>query len=71
MLRVADALDYSHDGRVLLLSNEPELCTDNAWTINLWIRPLADLDVELEKAYEKADLFEKTFKRKLNLLIRD
>lgn len=71
LLRVADALDYSHDGRVLLLAAEPELCTDHAWAIDLWIRPLSDLDIELEKAYEKADLFEKTFKRKLNLLIRD
>ena len=71
LLRVADALDYNHDGRVLLLSDEPGLCTDTAWTIGIWIRPLSDLDVELDKAYEKADLFEKTFKRKLNLLIRD
>jgi exopolyphosphatase/guanosine-5'-triphosphate,3'-diphosphate pyrophosphatase len=71
LLRIADALDYNHDGRVLLLSGEPDLCTDTAWTIGLWIRPLSDLDVELDKAYEKADLFEKTFKRKLNLLICD
>jgi exopolyphosphatase/pppGpp-phosphohydrolase len=71
LLRIADALDYSHDGRVLSLSVEPELCTANVWTIGLWIRPLSDLDVELEKAYEKADLFEKTFKRKLNLLIQE
>jgi exopolyphosphatase/pppGpp-phosphohydrolase len=71
LLRVADALDYSHDGRVLSLSAEPDLSTDNAWTISLEIRPLSDLDVELEKAYEKADLFEKTFKRKLNLLIQE
>lgn len=71
LLRVADALDYSHDGRVLSLAAEPELCTANAWAIALTIRPLADLDVELDKAYEKADLFEKTFKRKLNLLINE
>ncbi len=71
LLRIADALDYSHDGRVLSLSAEPDLCTGNAWTISLAIRPLSDLDAELDKVYEKADLFEKTFKRKLNLLIRE
>ncbi len=71
LVRIADALDYSHDGRVLRLAAEIELCTDTIWTIGLEIRPLSDLDTELEKAYEKADLFEKAFQRKLRLLIKD
>lgn len=71
LLRIADAFDYSHDGRVLGVVAEPELCNDKTWTLILEIRPLADLDAELEHAYEKADLFEKVFKRKLHLLIKD
>src|SRR6266702_459865 len=71
LLRIADALDYSHDGRVLKLALEPELCDKTNWTISLWVRPLADLDDELEHANEKADLFEKAFKRKLRFLIQD
>jgi exopolyphosphatase/pppGpp-phosphohydrolase len=70
LLRIADALDFSHDGRVLRLAVEPGLCNEHTWTILLWARPLADLDVELEHAYAKADLFEKTFKRKLRLIVR-
>ncbi len=70
-LRIADALDFNHDSRVLRLAVEPGLCTEDAWTILLWVRPLADLDLELEHAYAKADLFEKTFKRKLRLVIQD
>lgn len=70
LLRIADALDYSHDGRVLRVAADPALCTDTVWTICLWTRPLADLDEELEHAYEKADLFEKVFKRKLNLIVQ-
>ena len=70
LLRIADALDFNHDGRVLRLAVEPGLCNEQTWTILLWARPLADLDVELEHAYEKADLFEKTFKRKIRLIIR-
>ena len=69
LLRVADALDYSHDGRVLSLAAESELCTKSVWMIGVWLRPLADFDAELEQADEKADLFEKVFKRKLNFLL--
>jgi exopolyphosphatase/pppGpp-phosphohydrolase len=69
LLRIADALDYSHDGRVLNLAAETELCDDTIWTIRLWTRPLADLDAELEHAYEKADLFEQVFKRKLRFVM--
>jgi len=71
LLRIADALDYSHDGRVLHLTTDMALCNDKMWTIRLWVRPLADLDIEQEKAYEKADLFEKVFKRQLRLLVQD
>ena len=71
LLRIADALDYSHDGRILHVVAEPEHCNDKVWTFALIARPLADLDDELEHAYEKADLFEKTFKRELRLVIRD
>jgi len=70
LLRITDALDYSHDGRVLRLADDPEHCDNKIWTISLWTRPLADLDAELEHAYEKADLFEKVFKRKLHLVIQ-
>ena len=68
LLRIADALDFSHDGRVLSLSTQPDLCDAQTWTIALRTRPLADLDVELEHANEKADLFEKVFKLKLRLI---
>lgn len=69
LLRIADALDYSHDGRVLSLTAEPELCNDTVWTIAIQLRPLADLDAELEQADEKADLLEKVFKRKLHFIV--
>jgi exopolyphosphatase/pppGpp-phosphohydrolase len=71
LVRIADALDWSHDGRVLRLAANEELCDDHTWTISLWRRPLVDLDAELEHAYEKADLFEKVFGRKLQLLMQD
>ena len=48
----------------------PTICSEIIWTILLWVRPLADLDIELEHAYAKADLFEKTFKRKIRLVIQ-
>jgi exopolyphosphatase/pppGpp-phosphohydrolase len=65
ILRVADALDHNHDGRVLQIAADPAACTKDVWTIRLWTRPLADLDQEIEHANEKADLFEKAFHRKL------
>lgn len=70
LLRIADALDFNHDGRVLHLFAQEEFCDKETWTISLQARPLADLDLEIEHAYEKADLFEKVFKRKLRLLIQ-
>ena len=71
LLRIADALDYSHDGRVQRLAADPSLCNEQVWTVDLWVRPLADLDEELAHAHEKADLFEKVFDRKLRLVIQD
>src|SRR5437868_1208628 len=71
LLRIADALDWNHDGRVQRLAANEALCDDRTWTISLWVRHLADLDDELEHANEKADLFEKVFKRKIQLLIQD
>ncbi len=71
LLRVADALDYSHDARVLRIAAEPALCNESIWTILLWVRSLADIDTEIEQAHDKADLFEKVFKRKLRLVVQD
>jgi exopolyphosphatase/guanosine-5'-triphosphate,3'-diphosphate pyrophosphatase len=68
LLRVADALDYNHDGRVLCLSALPELCRRDVWTCSVQVRPLAELDDEFERARDKADLFEQEFHRKLHLL---
>ena len=71
LIRIADALDFNHDGRVLHLALQEELCNKETWTIVLQVRPLADLDLEMEHAYEKADLFEKVFKRKLRLIVQE
>ncbi|HEX4714778.1 MAG TPA: hypothetical protein VH164_07620 [Ktedonobacteraceae bacterium] len=71
LVRIADALDFNHDGRVLYLTAQEELCDKEVWTIALQVRPLADLDLEIEHAYAKADLFEKVFKRKLRLVIQE
>ena len=70
LLRVADALDYNHDGRVLRLEADSEASNDTVWTIRVWTRPLADLDEELEHAQEKADLFEKVLHRKLRFVVQ-
>ncbi|GHO43274.1 hypothetical protein [Ktedonospora formicarum] len=67
ILRIADALDRNHDGRVLRLEADEAGCDKDIWTLRLWVRPLADLDEELMHAHAKADLFEKVFKRKLRL----
>lgn len=68
LLRIADALDYNHDSRVLDLFALPDHCNESIWTIELLSRPLADLDDELEHAYDKADLFEKVYKRKVHFV---
>jgi exopolyphosphatase/guanosine-5'-triphosphate,3'-diphosphate pyrophosphatase len=69
LVRIADALDYSHDGRVLHLTAAPDGCNETTWTLCIHARPLAELDEVLAQAYEKADLFEKVFKRKLRLVV--
>lgn len=71
LLRITDSLDYSHDGRVLGIAAAAEQADNKNWNILLWARPLADLDAELEHAHEKADLFEKVFKRKLQFLVQE
>jgi hypothetical protein len=48
-----------------------ELCDAENWILAIWVRPLADLDDELEHVSEKADLFEKVFRRKARFLIQD
>src|SRR5579875_262280 len=70
LLRIADALDYNHDGRVLGITVDPAQSNDAAWTFVLRVRPLADLDEELEHAHEKADLFEKVFRRKVHFVMQ-
>ncbi len=69
LLRIADAFDYNHDGRVLQIDTDPAGSNKNIWTFLLTIRPLSDLDMELEQANEKADLFEKVFARKPHFLV--
>ncbi len=54
---------------MLHLEADPEQNNKERWMISLWTRPLADLDIELEHAYEKADLFEKVFKRSIRFHI--
>lgn len=71
LLRIADALDYSHDGRVLDVEADQARCNKESWTFSLWTRPLSDLDTELEHAYEKADLFEKVFHRKVRFQVQE
>ena len=71
LVRIADALDWSQDGRVQRLAAKDELSDDRIWTISVWGRTLTDLDAEVEHAYEHADLFEKVFQWKLHVLIQD
>ncbi|HTI14540.1 MAG TPA: HD domain-containing protein [Dictyobacter sp.] len=68
LLRVADAFDFNHDGRVSHIIADADECDRKVWTLQVFVRPLADLDVELEHARDKADLFEKVFHRKLRFL---
>ncbi len=59
LVRVADALDYGHDGRVEEIRAEIE-----AGVVRFFISAQHGLhaDAELARARQKADLFEKTFK---------
>ncbi len=38
---------------------------------SLWLHPFANLDDELEHAYEKADLFENVFRRQSQMWVQD
>lgn len=71
LLRIGDALDFDHDGRVLELEVDPERSDKEHWTFTLWARPLSDLEAELEHAYDKADLFEKVFRRKVRFQVQE
>jgi len=70
LLRVADAFDYHHDGRVLRLDLDLASCNETTWALLATVRPLADLDVELEQMHEKSDLFERVFKRELHVSVQ-
>ena len=71
LLRIADALDYHHDGRVLHIAQDVERCNDVVWSLRVQVRTLADLDVEMEHVQEKSDLFEKVFHHKLRIEIQN
>lgn len=71
LLRIADALDFSHDGRVLGVFVEPKLSNEKVWTFVLLARPLSELENEIEHANEKADLFEKVFDHKVRFLVQE
>lgn len=71
LIRIADALDYNHDSRVLHLADNLEECHDGIWALKVWVRPLAELDEELLHVQDKADLFEKVFKRKLQITVQN
>lgn len=71
LLRIGDALDFDHDGRVLELEVDPGRSDKEHWTFTLWARPLSDLEAELEHAYDKADLFEKVFHRKVRFKVQE
>ena len=71
LLRIGDALDFDHDGRVLELEVDPGRSDKEHWTFTLWARPLSDLEAELEHAYDKAALFEKVFHRKVRFKVQE
>lgn len=67
LVRVADALDYGHDGRVEGVTAEIE-----EETVRFFISAQHGLhaDAELARARQKSDLFEKTFKYHARFLER-
>jgi exopolyphosphatase / guanosine-5'-triphosphate,3'-diphosphate pyrophosphatase len=64
IVRLADALDRSHDSRVYDLD-----CQLNG-SVNLQLRSTLDCENELLEAERKKDLFEQAFQRSLNLSVR-
>jgi exopolyphosphatase/guanosine-5'-triphosphate,3'-diphosphate pyrophosphatase len=65
LVRIADALDYGHDGRVEEVRGEIE-----EGVVRFFISAQHGLhaDAELARARQKADLFEKTFKYQARFL---
>ncbi len=64
IVRLADALDRSHDSRVHDLN-----CHING-AVNLQLQSHLDCEDELEEAQRKKDLFEQAFRRRLNLSVK-
>ena len=60
ILRVADALDRSHDGRVLDIS-----CAREGQIMHVQLRSALDCDKEIATAERKSDMFEQAFKCRL------
>ncbi len=65
IVRVADALDRSHDSRVSDLR-----CTREEDTVHMQIHSALDCENELQEADRKRDLFEQAFQCKLEFSIR-
>lgn len=65
IVRIADALDRSHECRVNNLS-----CIRNGDTINIEIGGAANLDNELQEAERKREMFEQAFNCNLSLTAR-
>ncbi len=67
LVRIADALDYGHDGRVEYVSGEIE---EDAVRFFIVVQHGLHADAELDRARQKADLFEKAFKCQARFLER-
>jgi exopolyphosphatase/guanosine-5'-triphosphate,3'-diphosphate pyrophosphatase len=65
IVRVADALDRSHDGRVADVR-----CTRDGQIVHLQIRSAFNCDRELSAAEQKRDLFEQAYNCQLNFSVK-
>jgi exopolyphosphatase / guanosine-5'-triphosphate,3'-diphosphate pyrophosphatase len=65
IVRLADALDRSHENRVTDLR-----CYREARTVHIQIRGVSDCESELREAERKRDMFEQIFKCNVNLSVR-
>jgi exopolyphosphatase / guanosine-5'-triphosphate,3'-diphosphate pyrophosphatase len=65
IVRVADALDRSHDSRVTDLR-----CTREGNTLNIQMHSALDCENELREAERKQDMFEQAFQCSINFSIR-